>query len=180
MVTTVLDAGARDAAPSHALAAELGLGQTADDDGTGALISQTECQAASGGGTASKRPAVRSAVADEGIPEAFLARQYWRPWQSKQGSDRHDILTGECAMVARPAIPRTAVHVLLALLFALAALAFGEQALDAWNAKHTLRLVIAVLATLGAASLAVRRLRHARQTAAWGDSAGEGPRVPSA
>lgn len=75
---------------------------------------------------------------------------------------------------------RTAVQILLALLFSLAALAFGRQALDAWNAGLTLRLVISALATLGALSLAVGRLRKVRRAAGHGDSGRDGAVAPSA
>lgn len=60
---------------------------------------------------------------------------------------------------------RTIAHVLLALLFAVAAIAFGQDALDAWNAKRTGRLVLMVLATLGAVSLSAHSLRRARASA---------------
>ena len=56
---------------------------------------------------------------------------------------------------------RTALHVVFALLFVLAAFAFGRQALDGWASGENARLVIGVLATLGAVSLAIGSLRRA-------------------
>ena len=82
-------------------------------------------------------------------------------------------------MDAHVVTARTALQVGLAVLFAMAALAFGQQALEAWNANHTLRLVIALLAMLGAVSLAAGRLRRVRRPAGPGDTDRRGAGAPS-
>lgn len=72
-------------------------------------------------------------------------------------------------MSDRSIILRTAAHVLLALLFAVAAVAFGQRAMEAWNANVSVRLWVFILASLGAVSLSANSLRRARAIATGPD-----------
>ena len=66
-------------------------------------------------------------------------------------------------MTVRATTARTAGYALLALLFALAAVAFAQRAIDAWGTGRTAHLTLGVLVTLGMVSLCVGSLRRARQ-----------------
>ena len=65
-------------------------------------------------------------------------------------------------MIERSVVLRIAAHVLLALLFAVAAVAFAQKAVEAWNAELTGRLWLHTLAALGSVSLSATSLRRAR------------------
>ena len=65
-------------------------------------------------------------------------------------------------MSERSVVLRTTAHVVLAVLFALAAAAFAQQAMDAWSAELTGRMWLHIMAFLGAVSLCANSLRRAR------------------
>ena len=66
-------------------------------------------------------------------------------------------------MNLRSTVARTTAHVLLALLFALAALAFAARAWDAVESAAWLRMSLYALAALGMVSLTTRSLYRARR-----------------
>ena len=65
-------------------------------------------------------------------------------------------------MTDRSVVLRITPHVVLALLFAVAATAFAQQAVETWNAGLDVPLLLHVLAALGAVSLSATSLRRAR------------------
>lgn len=65
-------------------------------------------------------------------------------------------------MTDRSVVLRITAHAVLALLFAVAAAAFAQEAVEAWNAGLNVRLWLHVLAALGAVSLSATSLRRAR------------------
>jgi hypothetical protein len=58
---------------------------------------------------------------------------------------------------------RTVLHMVFALLFALAAFTFAARARTAWEVGDRGRLVLSVLAALGAVSLSARSFQKARR-----------------